>query len=236
MTPRSALLVISIACAVAAPAALRAQDHTAIGIDAVPKTGAEQVTGALQGVRTIRLEGEPEPHLLAKVALEGGAVRVLDLGPVSHLRERKQSFQRGQQIRAHGRPGTINDVAVVVVERLERDGGAVAIPVRGGANASARRQAQSDNPVQRIVGGQVEDVKESRIRESGQVHRLVKIRTSRDRTIVADLGPQGASGLDLKKGDPILVQGTVGRLNGKPAVFAMQVAEVAVIDRTPPAR
>ena len=55
-------------------------------------------------------------------------------------------------------------------------------------------------------------------------HQLVRIKTDKGENIRADLGPKaGLSDLNLKEGQTVSVQGTVGTINDRPVLMADKV-------------
>jgi hypothetical protein len=75
------------------------------------------------------------------------------------------------------------------------------------------------------------ELRQTRIQGSDQPHQLAKVRTKRNQTVVIDLGPAPTEGLQLEKGDALFATGSIGRLGGKPVLFADRVAELARIER-----
>ncbi len=77
----------------------------------------KQVTGQLVSYRTAQLQGQRQPHVLAKIRTDQGNIIVADLGPASNLQRQNVQLRRGQQIQATGRTGRINDMPILVVDR-----------------------------------------------------------------------------------------------------------------------
>lgn len=193
--------------------------------------GSQQVSGRVTGVRTITLQGEAQPHLLARVELASGETRVLDLGPIPHLQQQKRDVKKGQQLSASGQAGRINDLAVLVVDRFEGDGVVTVIPIAANASQQRQQAQRGANPHDRLVRGRIESLRESTV-QGGKAHQLARIRTDQGQTVVVDLGEQKPQALQLEQGDALIAVGAIGRLNGKPVLFAERVAEVAQIERS----
>lgn len=91
--------------------------------------------------------------------------------------------------------------------------------------------AQGQMPV---IRGEVVSTRDFSIAGVDDKHRLIKVSDARQqgRTWVVDLGPANAlQDLDLKEGDRVMIQGEAGRIEGRPVLRAVQVAEVVQLER-----
>lgn len=84
-----------------------------------------------------------------------------------------------------------------------------------------------------MILGKVVETRDVNLSGIDEAHRLVKLRTRDGKTVVVDLGKTGGKleELDLQRGKWIACVGAVGRINGRPVVFAEHVADVVKIDR-----
>lgn len=81
------------------------------------------------------------------------------------------------------------------------------------------------------VTGKLVDLRSVQIEGIDDSHNLAKLQTSQGRTLIIDMGTQELDELNLQRGDRVSVSGKVGRINGKPILFADQMAEIVQIDR-----
>lgn len=82
----------------------------------------QEVQGEVIDYRTVQIQGQQEPHVLAKVRQQDGRTVVLDLGPVNKLEQQNVRLRQGTQMQASGQPGRINNRPVIIVDRFIGDG------------------------------------------------------------------------------------------------------------------
>lgn len=99
---------------------------------------------------------------------------------------------------------------------------------KGGSTSGADKLRQ--------VSGEVIAVKQVEVRKANIKNTVVMINTTKkNRRLVADLGPVGAEGVNVKKGDKIALEGVVVRLREEPVMIAKRVkagGKVITVDRT----
>ena len=126
--------------------------------------------------RPVRLSGEREPHLLAKVRLESGRTVIMDLGPISNLRQQNARVGGGTQIEAQGTAGRINNQPILVINRFIGDGVATAIPLDQNQQRQARqtrgRQQQYGFRGEQAGGGRNQAMQQMRQRHQRQRQQL----------------------------------------------------------------
>jgi hypothetical protein len=79
----------------------------------------ERFEGRLTGVRQLALRDHREDHVLGRIALDDGRMVVVDLGPVSTLRDQGVRLRTGQDIAAEGYAGRLNDRPIVIAYAFE---------------------------------------------------------------------------------------------------------------------
>ena len=135
---------------------------------------------------------------------------------------RKGAFiaARGQSARLSGRD---------VLRAREFSDGSRVWPAAG-TRRQGTAQASGGTPT---ISGTVTDARGVNLQGVSDRHTLLKVRTSEGRQVVVDVGAEAsAKSLGLKKGDVVAAKGTMGRINGKPVLFARQVAQVMAVDRS----
>lgn len=206
-----------------------------------------RISGELIDFRTVKLQGQKDKHMLGKVRMDSGDTVVIDLGPAKRLKQQNFKLRKGQQAQVTGRPGRINDRPIVIVDRYVGDGqftlivpAATLASQSGQAHGSGegqvmamptpRQRAQRGSPVHAF--GKLVDLQEVDLNKVPDPHRLAKLQLSGGRTVIVDLGTdEQLQDISLKKGEYVMIRGALGRINGKPVVFATTVADVVQIDR-----
>lgn len=211
----------------------------------------KKVRGEVVDYRAVKLKGMNEKHVLAKVRMDSGRTIMADLGPISNLRKQRTRLHRGQQIQGAGRTGRLNKKPIIVLDSLVGDGQFTIIAPeirsandqrqrRGAYHRTADRQRAGQQDRQRqmrqahryIVLGRITDLRRVDVRGYDRSHRVANVRTARGRNIVVDLGTgRELQDVNLTRNEWIQVIGPAGRINGKPAIFAEALADVAVIER-----
>lgn len=112
-----------------------------------------------------------------------------------------------------------------------------------GRNSQAHSQAQMDRqqahgsqaviesagqPTNVLVVGKVTDARNVTLAgTAGDKHRLLKVQPKGGKEVIVDVGvPQSTSGMSFSKGDRIIAMGKPARINGRPVLFAANVAEM----------
>ena len=83
-------------------------------------------------------------------------------------------------------------------------------------------------PTNVLVVGKVTDARNVTLAgTAGDKHRLIKVQPKGGQEVVVDIGvPQSGSELNFSKGDRIIAMGKPARINGRPVLFAANVAEM----------
>lgn len=98
----------------------------------------------------------------------------------------------------------------------------------GGMDVDRRADAMAPVTVQ----GTLSDVRGVQLVGIADRHQLATLQTRDGRSIVVDLGAgRELREINLREGEEVIVQGTYGRMDGDPVLFADMVAEVVRIDR-----
>ena len=93
-------------------------------------------------------------------------------------------------------------------------------------------QQQKQQPRTVLLRGRLIETRDVQLQGISDEHRLAKLRTRSGRTAIVDLGTKDQlEDIKLSNGEWIAVTGQLGRINGKPVVFATHVADIATIDR-----
>lgn len=74
------------------------------------------VTGVLQDVRTVRIQGEQDKHVLGKLRTRDGRTLVVDLGTQKDLKG--VTLRRNQPLAVQGKVGRINQRPVLMAEKI----------------------------------------------------------------------------------------------------------------------
>lgn len=102
-----------------------------------------------------------------------------------------------------------------------------------GAGGQTDLPAEAAAPSRPLIQGRVIDTRDVPLEGRRGAHRLVKVRTSAGRILVADLGRRDRLDKDVKlrRGESIALRGYWGRINGRPVLFATHIADLIPIDR-----
>ena len=110
----------------------------------------------------------------------------------------------------------------------------LAVPAQGADDKKAGSAADAQKL--RQVSGEVIAVKQVEVRKANLKNTVVMINTTKkNRRLIADLGPVGAEGANVKKGDKIALEGAVIRMRETPVMVAKRVkvgGKVITVDRT----
>lgn len=186
---------------------------------------AQVVKGTISDTRDVKIKGSSRPHTLVKVQTRDGQTKIIDLGPTgvrrdAVLHQGAYFAARGQPARLSGRP---------VLRAREFSDGSRVWPAAG----TTRQNRRHATDAVRTVTGTVSDLRGVNLNGLSEKHSLLKVQTADGRQVVLDVGTEeSAKSLGLKKGDVIAAKGPIGRINGKPVLFARQVAQVMTVDRS----
>lgn len=214
----------------AAPLAERGEQHAERAQKQAERRQLQQINvrGTVLGARTIRLQGEPQEHVLAKIRTEQGETAVIDLGPEPLLRRQQLTLRRNQQIEVMGVPGRIQGQPVVVAANVRTPDRNIVISQRMADLLQATPARGAPGPM--LVQGDILSLRRAELEGEPREHVLAKVRTLAGQQVVIDLGPrQALTDLRLETGDRIAVQAIQGRINEQPVLVALQVAEVETI-------
>ncbi|HOR28046.1 MAG: hypothetical protein BWZ08_00471 [candidate division BRC1 bacterium ADurb.BinA292] len=89
-----------------------------IKIEREMRTSLHQVDGSIEGLRTVRYQGQDGDHLIARVDLKGRGMETVDLGPADQLRDLELS--EGDLIGLSVYPGRINGDAALIAWKVEK--------------------------------------------------------------------------------------------------------------------
>lgn len=125
-----------------------------------------------------------------------------------HNRQEQQSRQQASRNKQDGREQTQMD-------RRQAHGSRAVIESAG-------------QPTNVLVVGNVTDARNVTLAgTAGDKHRLLKVQPKGGKEVVVDIGvPQSTSGMNFSKGDRIIAMGKPARINGRPVLFAANVAEM----------
>lgn len=206
----------------------------------------QTVSGRLEGYRTFDLRNERQPRVYGKVRTQDDQLVVMDLGTVRDLRQQQVDLQRGMRITGRGAAGRVNDMPVLVVSTMELDGERFRSSDRERHRQASQQASQErkraqihDQPAggqesrNLIVMGKLDDLRDVSLKGVRDEHRMVKLDSFHRGQVVVDLGTdKDVQGLNLRKGDTVVISGRPARVNNLPVIRAEQVAEIASVTRT----
>ena len=101
------------------------------------------------------------------------------------------------------------------------------------ATTSALADQHMKEQKQRVVVGEITDMKDVTLKGIDSSHKIVKIENDTGKTMYINLGAMDTPPQDLKmeKGDRLLVIGKNARINGKPVLHAQYVGELFGVGR-----
>ncbi len=204
-------------------------EHRRRGASSEFKWSWPRVSGEIERAKKVELRGKNQEHVAVMLTTEHGGHIVADLGPGRNLRDLE--LTTGDWISARGPIMRINDQLVMIAKEVEADGQVVQIrrPFPGGHQSSQQAQTQSGQTSQQAsrqtLSGQVQTVKELKVKGTGKTHQLVRVKTQEGQQIVADLGTKRElRELNLTNGQQVTIQGRQLRVNGKPFLLADQIS------------
>jgi len=191
-----------------------------------------QVSGEIQRMKKVEVRGQHEDHLAVMLTTEHGGRMIADLGPSKNLRDLE--LTSGDWISARGPIMRLNDQLVMIAKQVEADGQTVRIkrPFPGAPDRLSQRaqqavesEPQPAQPSRQLVSGQVQTVKELKVKGTGKTHQLVRLKTQEGKQVIADLGTKRElRDLNLTSGQQLTVQGRPLKLSGKPFILADQIS------------
>ena len=187
-----------------------------------------QISGEIERIKKVDLRGARQEHLAAVLTTERGRRIIADLGPSKDLRDLE--LRSGDWITVRGPVVRVNDRRVLFAQQIQADGQTIRIK-----RQESSQQSQPTRHESQQVSGQVQDVKELKVKGMEKKHQVVRLKTQDGRQIIADLGAKKElRDLSIKSGQQLTVQGPMFRVSGKPFLIAEQVStdgRTAKIDR-----
>ncbi len=170
-----------------------------------------RIQGQVRDLTTVQLFGNQDQEVLARVQTQQGRTAKVALGPRQKIQQLR--LQEGDQITVLGKPGRINERAMLIAYRVEA----------GGNSLNVNRQFQDRGL--RPFRGELLGTRTTKLRNMDQQQVIARVRLDQGQTVQAILGPQSkVQNLNLQQGDQITVLGHIARLNQQPALVAEQVA------------
>lgn len=194
---------------------------------------SRQLEGEVEAYRRVELVGHPGSHLVARITLDDGTTRLVDLGPSRDLAG--LGLIPGDRVTLRGRTGTIDDREVFMAERVELAGqrvqidrekppgdeamrrlertGRVGSPTKGQAR-SRPEAGGSATGRSGTVEGAVEQVR--RLRIDDQPRTTLQVRLDDGESVLIDLGPGvDLEALKIRPGTIVTVRGRARMVGGE---------------------
>lgn len=168
-----------------------------------------RLTGEVQNLKTMRLIGQEEPHVFAKIQTEQGRVARVDLGPRSSVDQ--LNLSEGKRITIRGTRARINNRPIIFARQIQSGDQTVQIE-------------QPRTAPLRQVRGEITRIDRIRYRGLDQQHLEAQVRLDTGRTVIIDLGQQNElAQLNLQEGDSISVLVSPIRIDGEQALLARSI-------------
>lgn len=162
------------------------------------KSTKYQVSGNVEETKMVNVRDRI--HLIAMVKQSEGQPVVVDLGPDQ---SEVQLFQ-GDQVTATGHVLKVGDKQILVANDASMSNGSIGIDRSG-----------------KKYQGTIEKVKVVTVR--GTEHKLAKVKTGDDKTMLVDLGPASSLDRKLDQGAKITVQGAPVRVKDQVMLMAQKI-------------
>lgn len=164
------------------------------------------IAGEILELREVRLLGQEQPHLLARVDVQGREVVQADLGRRDQLA--RLNLTEGDSVTLVGVPAQLDERPILVATRVEAKQDSVQID---------RSLMQSMNK----FSGTIEDTRYAQYEGEGAEHLVAKVRVQDGTLILLDLGAASAlEDVDLSPGTPVAFVARIGTINDRRAYFA----------------
>lgn len=168
-----------------------------------------QISGNVEKTKMVSVRDRI--HLIAMVKQANGQRMMVDLGPD----QTKVQLFKGDQVSARGHVLKVGEQPVLVADEASLKNGSIAIDRSG-----------------KKYQGTIEKVKMTTIR--GTEHKLAKVKTDDDKTMLVDLGPAKNLGRNLEPGSEITIQGVPVKVKERVVLMAhkiMQDGDKTQVDR-----
>ncbi len=170
----------------------------------------EKVDGSIKELKTVKLAGIDERHVIARIQARDNRTAKVDLGPAKRIRE--MNIRKGQSISVYGKPGTINEKAMLIAHWLNFDGRRVNI-----------RRAQDKN--MKFYQGEILKTRTTTFGEQTEDHFMARVRLDNGMTTMVNLGPAKAvQNARIKEGQQFSMLARPVNINGQRALVAEHVA------------
>lgn len=193
-----------------APAAYSQEvDAEVPGVETGAVSAERHVQGEITALHEVRILGDGEPHLLARVSVDGGETVHVDLGPRSQLTP--LALVEGDDVTVAGASAQLNDRPIVVATRVDSGQESVQID---------RSQMQ---PMSKF-SGTIEDTRYVRYEGIDQEHVVAKVRVPERGVILLDLGEASVmKETALTANTPVEFVARLGSIDGRSAYFAQDL-------------
>ncbi len=171
---------------------------------------APSLTGKVEKTRELTVRGNE--RRVATIKTQRGDRILVDLGPAGEFDE---NLRNGDQITVRGPMVKSSKNKLVVLARsLERDGEKIALGRRGTMHSDA---------TQKTIRGEVTSTRKTTVR--GKQRQLAKVETDQGQTVVVDLGPPTALGIDLAEGDQLVAHGALVKAGNQTVLIAYELED-----------
>jgi hypothetical protein len=154
-------------------------------------------------VRTVGIRRTGEQHEVVQILTQKGNRVFVDLGPTNPALD-ELNLARGQNVTVHGKIGRVRGNLVMLADDIDRGGQIVSVRMPASVSVSGR-----------IVGA-----KDVRVRDTGNMHRIVMLDTDKGRLPV-DVGARdNIKNVDLRQGQRITAQGPIVNVDNRPVMMA----------------
>ena len=186
----------------------------------VPLGAPVQTAGKVCGMHCCAMAGMSDTHTMVKLETAQGVTDTVDLGSTAELKSKGIEPKEGQQFSVEGRVGKVNDIFVIVAEKVTEPKALTITPTASHACCN-------------IEGIVIETIK-MKIDGEADEHFVTKIQTDNG-IAVADLGccSKMPGAVKHTAGETLAVTGYVGTLNGKPIIMADSCGNLCHVERAP---
>lgn len=162
-----------------------------------------RVQGEIVGVRTIGIRRTGEEHEVMQILTQKGNRIFIDLGPVNPRLD-ELNLAKGQNVIVRGKIGRVRGNLVMLADNVERGGQVVGLRM----------------PANVTVSGRIVGARDVRVRNTGNMHRIVMLDTRRGRLPV-DIGARdNIKSVELHQGQYVVAQGRIVHIDNRPFLMA----------------